>query len=207
MDVMNESAKAEKRWICTNSGIKFFPLEPRHCDLLIEDIAHHLSRVTRYTGAIELEHYSVAEHSVLVSSEVERRAREQGLPEREVLALAKWGLLHDATEAYIADVSRPVKRQAEMAPYREIEVRLLKVIEERFGLTPGGEPNIVKQVDTEILGSEVRVLLPNCDMEEWQKAGGPVDPIPGVHVTGWPPSLARARFLEHYTALWTGGDR
>jgi hypothetical protein len=83
-------------WIQTYSGRQFWPLDPRVEDVHLEDIAHALSNVCRYTGHVR-EFYSVAEHSVHVSWSCE--------PED-----ALWGLLHDASEAYLADMARPVKQ-------------------------------------------------------------------------------------------------
>lgn len=79
-------------WILTSTGRQFWPLQPRADEICIEDIAHHLSMQCRFTGATRF-HYSVAQHSVLVS---------QLAPDGEN---PLWGLLHDAAEAYLVDVA------------------------------------------------------------------------------------------------------
>src|SRR5690554_7094997 len=99
-------------FIQTYTGRRFYPLDPNPADVCIEDIAHALSRITRFNAHINAEWYSVAEHSVHVSRIV---------PPEYALA----GLLHDASEAYIADVSRPVKHTDMMAGYRLNETRLM----------------------------------------------------------------------------------
>src|ERR1017187_10636100 len=76
--------------ITTFSGIHFWPLLPNPADIRIEDIAHALSNQCRFAGHAR-EFYSVAEHSVRVS---------QLCPPEDAL----WGLLHDASEAYLTDV-------------------------------------------------------------------------------------------------------
>ena len=84
--------KRKGDWMQTHSGIQFWPLDPRPEDILIEDIAHALSNQCRFAGHCCF-HYSVAQHSVLVSENV---------PAQD----AMWGLLHDAGEAYLVDLPR-----------------------------------------------------------------------------------------------------
>ncbi len=129
-------------WIQTISGRQFWPLDPRPEEVFIEDIAWALSMLCRYGGHCR-RFYSVAEHSVWVSDNV---------PEEDAL----WGLLHDATEAYLVDVPRPVKRC--LPAYRAYEDALARVIAERFGL-PWPMPEAVKQVDTAMLLVERDQLL------------------------------------------------
>src|SRR4051812_6540197 len=97
METAAAPAKQQKGdWMQTISGKAFFPLDPRPADVDIQDIAHALAFQCRFGGHVK-EFYSVAEHSVRVSLIC---AHED----------AKWGLLHDATEAYLSDIVRPVKR-------------------------------------------------------------------------------------------------
>lgn len=201
-----EAGRGVKDWIQTFTGEKFFPLSPRHSDLVLEDVAHALSLICRYTGHC-CRFYSVAEHSVLVSQEVERRAIAEGKDWRAVRDLARWGLMHDASEAYIADVSRPIKRLPAFEQYREAEARLQGVIAERFGLLAGGEPELVKAVDVEILSNEVSVLMPQADVEAWGKSwpeGKLPSPIPNIYVQGLSPESAERAFRDRFNALWTG---
>src|SRR5579862_5085028 len=87
-------------WIQTYTGRKFWPLDPRSWDVCLEDVAHALAVKCRYGGHCR-GFYSVAQHSVLVS---------QLLAEWKAdIWTVRWGLLHDANEAYSADVVRPIK--------------------------------------------------------------------------------------------------
>jgi hypothetical protein len=101
-------------------------LDPKPEQVNIDDIAHALSHVCRFVGHTS-RHYSVAEHSIFVS----RIAAVLGASPAEQLT----ALMHDATEAYIGDVTSPLKRLLGDS-YRSIEHRLAGVIAERFDLVP-----------------------------------------------------------------------
>ena len=92
-------------WIETYSGKQFY-LDGTDTDsIVIEDIAHALANLCRYNGHTN-RFYSVAEHSVLVSYAVPKE-------------YALWGLMHDASEAYLSDIPRPFK--AMIANYKTME--------------------------------------------------------------------------------------
>lgn len=131
-------------WINTASGIAFHPLDPRAEDVSITDIAHSLSQECRYTGHTRM-FYSVAEHSVLVAKGV--KVLGGSLNEQ------RWGLLHDATEAYLSDISSPVKKHPSFTFYREVENRLMTAIAEHFKLE-GPEPDVVRFVDAQMIAFE-----------------------------------------------------
>jgi hypothetical protein len=172
-------------WIMTASGRPFWPLEPRVGDVVIEDIAHHLSHLCRFTGAVRV-FYSVAQHSVLACEELaasasDGQARTAGL----------YGLLHDASEAYLMDIPRPLKHDAAFEVYREAEARLQAVIYQAFGLNPDGEPPLLKTIDRRLLRAEQRDLMPPPALQERRDD---VDPLPIV-IEPWWCDEARARFL------------
>jgi hypothetical protein len=99
-------------WILTNSARAFDLLNPRAENVITTDLAHALSMVCRFNGHCA-HHYSVAQHSLLVAHIIER---EGGTPEQQLA-----GLLHDGTEAYISDLTRPLKLLLiEAARQREI---------------------------------------------------------------------------------------
>lgn len=139
-----------KEWIQTYTNKHFYPFDPNPDDICIEDIAHSLSLQCRFTGHSKV-FYSVAQHSVLVSE----------LSGPHVL----WGLLHDASEAYLTDVARPVKHSAAFATYRYAESIIMKAICKRFEL-PEAMPPIVHEADEIALISEARVLM--GDISAWQ---------------------------------------
>lgn len=109
--------------ICTYTNITMYPLAPRESDFKIEDIAHALSLMTRANGHF-ISFYSVAQHCINCSLEGEER----GYDHRLNLAL----LLHDASEAYLSDLTRPVKSSLE--DYSEIERQLQGVLFRALGV-------------------------------------------------------------------------
>lgn len=133
--------------IITSSGKWFNVLEPNPDDIDLKDIAHALSNQCRFTGHTE-QFYSVAQHSVLVSQYCD--------PED-----AAWGLLHDAGEAYLSDIARPIKKHPDFGPfYLKAEARLTAAVMEAFGLSPE-MPDSVKAADDMLLRMEARDLMPD----------------------------------------------
>lgn len=174
-------------WIQTYTGAKFWPMDPRAAELNIRDIAHALSMQCRYAGHC-IRFYSVAEHSVLVA----RYLREQGHRPDVVLA----GLLHDATEAYLVDVPRPVKPF--LPGYKEAEARLWAVIAEWASLPPA-IPEAVHEADNRILNDERAQNMGPC-ADAWGYSGEPL----GVTLRLWSPASAEAAFIDMFVDI-TGG--
>lgn len=174
-------------WIQTRNKIRFFPTRPRMQDVLIEDIAHHLSNLCRWTGACD-EFYSIAQHCVLVS--------QLCLPEN-----ALWGLLHDAPEAYINDINRPLKHMSGMKYYRAAELRIMKVIAKKYALPCPSlfehqMPFDVKLADNRILQTEARdICAPLID--DWKIA----EPYPDLIVKPVHPRIARQLFMDRFNEL------
>lgn len=172
-----------KHWIVTASGKRFWPLAAEPEDVCIEDIAHALANVCRFAGHCSV-FYSVAQHSIHVSHLV---------PAEDALA----GLLHDATEAYIGDMCRPLK--ALMPEYQEAEQRLWNVIADRFGLNRV-MPLMVKAADDIALATERRDLVVKPFNHEWSfipKGIAPDD----VRIVPIQPGLAREAFLARFSYL------
>lgn len=169
-------------WLETYTGVQFYPLDPRPEEILILDIAHALARVARFTGHTAGSYpYTVAQHSVLVSEYC------NGVD-------AVWGLLHDASEAYLCDVPRPLKQLEAFAGYRLIEARLQQVIMEKFGCT-SMQPSSVNVADIRLLWTEKRDLLP-YGTAKW--TGVPLaEPYP-FPITAWSTEMAEARFLARF---------
>jgi hypothetical protein len=179
----NRQAEAKfGQWMQTATGRQVYPLDPRVEDICIEDIAHALSNQCRFAGHVR-HFYSVAQHSVLVSYCCK--------PED-----ALWGLLHDATEAYLVDVPTPVKRF--LSEYKGYENALEKVICDRFLLQRGMPPSVHK-ADAVLLATEARDLM-GPPPASW----GPMQEPLRMVIIPWDPGLAKRKFLQRFVAL--GGD-
>lgn len=179
----HELGRGPADWMCTASGLQYFPANPRVEDVRIEDIAHHLSRLCRYTGAIRAEHYSVAEHSWHVSYAV---------PE----PFAFMGLMHDAPEAYTNDLSRPLKRS--LPDYKRIELLNWRVICECFNL-PIVLPDEVHDGDVAVYLAERPVLMPPLPAFDPYNLTGKRAKL---QIYGWAPNKAREMFLLRFKELW-----
>lgn len=166
-------------WMQTFTGRAFWPMDPRPDEIEIEDIAHALSMMCRYAGHC-LRFYSVAEHSVLLARAVPRD-------------VALWALLHDAAEAYIVDVPRPLKPF--LPGYKHAEAQVESAIAERFGLALPMPPS-VKEADNRILHDESAQNMA-APPQPWNLPGEPL----GVRLQFWSPARARAEFMSEFRAL------
>lgn len=176
-------------WIQTFTGKKFFPLEPKIEDICIADIAHSLSMQCRFAGHSK-EFYSVAHHSIAMVN--------CWFPKPEQKELAKYALLHDASEAYLTDIPRPLKHLPEFQFYRDAEKTLSEMIYVKFGLEPN-EPEEVKKADWEILCEEAmsdKIMSPLHP--DWQARCEPV-----INFSVLTPQLAEQFFLETFGRLFT----
>lgn len=136
--------------IKTYTGIMIDPMHPNADEIIIDDIAHALSMLCRANGHFR-SFYSVGQHSINCM----REAKARGYTRKIQLAC----LLHDASEAYLSDVTRPVK--AELPRYREIEIPLQNLIWSKWldePLTPE-EESTVFQIDDAILAHEFLTLM------------------------------------------------
>lgn len=136
--------------MCTFMGHKFDPLFITSDDIIIEDIAHALSLLCRGGGHLRT-FYSVGQHCINCAKEAEAR----GLSKRAQLSC----LLHDASEAYISDIIRPVKEH--LSNYLEIENSIMNQIWNCYGLGDLSEAEhaIWKQIDDDILWYELSHLI------------------------------------------------
>lgn len=178
-------------WILTNRGIRFDLLEPTAEMVHPNDIAFSLARLCRFNGHTS-KHYSVAEHSFRVHELVE--------PEHQLHAL-----LHDATEAYIGDMTRPLKLAMrgyaeDMAVddvYGQVEQRIWLAICERFDLEPE-LPAQVKEADMYLLAVERRDLMP-AHPDAWECIEG--IELPAWHIKPWSAEEARDRYFQRLMSL------
>lgn len=169
-------------WMQTFTGRRYYPLDPAPDQIDIIDIAQSLGATTRYGGHCVF--YSVAEHCVLVSRLV---------PEEHALA----GLFHDATEAYLHDVVRPVKNcMRRDNEYFYMEELSHRAIAAKFGL-PHPLPPEVKEADNRMLILEHRVLHPRA--EAWDLPFAP--PPAWMRIRRFAPLSASLSFLARYAQL------
>jgi hypothetical protein len=164
----------------TCSGRQVDLLAPSPDAIVIGDIAHHLALQVRWVGAVR-SFYSVAQHSVHVAQIVPGEHR-------------LWALLHDASEAYLGDVSAPLKGWTGMSGYRALEAQLQHVIEHRFGLR-GPRPASVDEADHRVRVAEAHDLLVTVppSMQGLPRAGFVIHPKS--------PAGAKAWFLNAFAAL------
>lgn len=174
-------ALKDEAWIQTYTGKKFFPLNPNIEDIDIEDIAHSLSMQCRFTGHSKF-HYSVAQHSVLVSLNCEPQ-------------YALYGLLHDAAESYVCDLAAPLKKSGQFESYKKIETNLQSLIFTKYGLKPI-EPDNIKNIDLRMLATEARDLMSPLH-PEWKLSAQPFEfTIPIIS-----PRTAKHYFLYRFYQL------
>lgn len=163
-------------FIQSYSGRSITFLNPKEDQIDIDDIAHTLSLLCRFGGHCRT-FYSVAEHSV--------RCAQVATPERRLEAL-----LHDASEAYLVDMPRPIKQ--ELQGYRDIEGTLDLVIRKKYGL-PEKMTEEVKYIDDKMLATEKRDLMKISD-RPWNWLPDPYD----FKIEPWSYERAYEEFLAHY---------
>lgn len=159
-----------KDWIQTLSGQRFYPLNPKPDTIKIQDIANALSKQCRFSGQIQ-EFYSVAEHSIYVSYLCNQED-------------ALFGLLHDASEAYLVDVPRPLKQSGKFQHYIDAEKVLQEMIYTKYCNSPK-EPESVKKADMIMLATEANQVYPSL-RSDWT--------LPAT------PSIIKLNFLNHNKA-------
>lgn len=167
---------------------------PDPVDITLNDVAHGLAHACRFAGHCR-SFYSVAEHAVLCAAYVRVTG---GGTEMQLAALH-----HDDTEAFIGDVTRPLK--ALMPGYREMEHRLAAVIAQALSLPSVDEVTAanVKLADDWALSAEAYYLLPSKGAT-WFCAGyfDPAHPaVEWVDQLGLSPTRARDRWLAWHDAL------
>lgn len=162
-------------WITTYTGKKFHYLNPSLDEIDIRDIAHALAMKCRFGGHCK-QFYSVAEHSIRVMKLVPGRLRLSAL-------------LHDATEAYMPDVPRPIKVQFGLKVYERI---IASTIRAKFGIY---DYPVIKDADNILLATEARDLMNNtCDWADLP------EPLPEV-IEPMVATYAEACFLSHCEEL------
>lgn len=179
-------------WMQMSSGIRFWALNPDIDMILIPDIAHALAFQCRFGGHTR-RFYSVAQHCIMVS-----KLSEVDYPNNPEVQLA--GLLHDATEAYLVDLPRPIKNQ--MPIYKETEDKLALLIAQRFRLTPDAFTT-VKKYDEQALALEANSLMAPLH-SDWLTTSMQDMSLPlNVRIDKYlSPEEAKAEYMEVFNKLW-----
>jgi len=170
----------------TASGKPFYAQDPTP-DIRLDDIAAQLARICRYGGALrdDIDHYSVAQHCVLCSYHV---------PEGFELE----ALFHDAHEAYLGDIIRPLKilQRDETSAVLERTVDL--AIRNMLGLPTHMSPE-VKEADNRAARTEYRDVLPRNRGTDFGRLMD-FEPFPEI-IIPWSSRTARERFMDRYYEL------
>jgi anaerobic glycerol-3-phosphate dehydrogenase len=173
-------------WIQMQDGMPVWPLDSKPEEIRIKDIAHSLALQCRWNGHCR-KFYSVAQHSVMVSRKAELECPEAAL----------WGLMHDATEAYMCDIPRPIKPL--LTGYKEAENRLAQVICEKYNIPVTKEIyDHVKAADDDELDIEAQSLL-NKSVIPWRASGYKV--ATADHINPWSWEEAKEAFLKRFIHL------
>jgi len=146
-------------WGQTAGGRRFYPLDPRPEEIELEDVAHGLSHLCRFNGHTST-FYSVAQHSLHVLALTYDRLRDVDMHRSIRRDTLLWALLHDAPEAYIGDMIRPLKIQPELAAFRRIDHAIMAAVCRRFELAPN-MPEVVRAADDIAVVTEARDLMWN----------------------------------------------
>src|SRR3989442_6058911 len=189
-----------RAWQRMLSGRRLDLLDPSPLDVEIADIAHGLARVARWNGQTAGAHiYSVAQHSLLVETIAETRAR---LNRGRRLAV----LLHDAPEYVIGDMISPFKAVIGDA-YKAVEARLLAAIFLRFGLPAVPPDDLVAQIkaaDRSAAFLEATRLAGFSVAEARRFFGQPPKfsaAIERDYLVPWPAETAERRYLDRFAKL------
>jgi hypothetical protein len=174
--------------ILTYTGKFINPLKATVDDIEFADIAHALSNLCRYNGHVS-SFYSVAQHSVIVSEQFSIFTETY---------FRKWGLLHDASEAYLGDVVAPLKYSGHYDFYLEAEERLMEVICDKFDLDLP-MPEEIDIVDKKLRGPEMRDL--KNYIPGGSNNGGSAEEIYSFKINPWLPDTAKYQFLRQAKLL------
>lgn len=177
------NADRQGGWIQTYTGRQFWPTDPRADEIHLKDIAHALSNQCRFAGHCNC-FYSVAEHSLEVSRLCD------GDLDAEI-----WGLLHDAAEAYLVDLPRPIKYSEVGLGYREAEACVSLCVADRFSL-PWPMPQSVHHADNVMLATEMKQLMA-VPPAPWEKLPKSAD----IELKALDPRSAEVAFLVRANEL------
>ena len=185
-----DTAYRAAEFIETYTGRKFYSLEPSAADVSVIDIAHALSNQCRYSGHTD-SFYSTAQHCCILASYVENIMHGSALDCLQIL-------IHDAAEAYLVDLARPIKQH--MPEFRKWDKKIQYVVRDWLGLTDIAIPAWQDDLDTRIIVDERAQIMADSD-NDWGMGG--VSPL-GVKVEPWSAKMAEQQFLFRFEAYYNG---
>lgn len=168
-------------WIQTHSGKQFFPGNPTPASIDIHDIAMSLSKQCRFAGHC-MRFYSVAEHCVLMAQVAE--------PKHKLTAL-----MHDASEAYLVDIPRPIKPM--LTGYAALEDDIMQAIANKYKFS-WPLPAKVKELDLGMLIDERKQNMAQMQDKVSDDAWGASGEGLGVRLQYWSPTDAFYQFLQAF---------
>lgn len=199
MNVIERNKEKNMRaWQRMLSGRRLDLINPSAVDIEIEDIAHGLSRVSRWNGQTTGEHgFSVAQHSVIVEK-IASLLDPEATRDMQMMAL-----LHDASEYVVGDMISPFKN-ALGVDYRAFEDKLMHAIHIRFGLpatTPLAVKKWIKKADKASAWLEATQIAGFSLEESDNIFGEPLEEIRNWSLIPVSANAAKTEFLERFYAL------
>lgn len=177
-----------------HSGTFFRLDQPVAEQVHITDIAHHLGNTCRFGGGTN-SFYSVAEHCI----KVRKYLQLHDLGPRVQLA----GLLHDAHEAYVGDVTSPVKKMLGKK-YRDLVGGIDLAVCEKFNVTTAQmHSELVKEADMIMLSVEAFYMMPSGgEGPAWARLPKVDEQMRRLMRPDWrSPKHAKSEFIFHYNQL------
>ena len=172
-------------YVSTFLGNRFYLTRPHIDDVALEDIAHGLAYQCRFNGQTK-SFYSVAQHSLMVMALVPPPLHCQAL-------------LHDAAEAYLGDMVKPLKQL--FPEFSVIEARVMEIIGQRFAVDLRKLDPAIKRADLIALATEKRDLMP-YSTEAWSYLED-IAPLPDI-IQPLNPQAAKEAFLAAFARLAPG---
>jgi hypothetical protein len=185
MTLETDTAYGAVDYVETYTGRAFWPGNPKVEDVSIIDIAHHLSNQCRYSGATS-QLYSTAQHCCLLSNYVEATLKGSPLDCLQIL-------MHDAAEAYLIDLPRPIKQH--LPEFRLWDRNIQMCVRSWLGIGDEPIPSWQDEIDSRIISDERAQLLSDSGLD-WKHSPPPL----GIRISPWLPPIAEQQFLMRYAS-------
>ena len=183
---------SEVTWIETFTGRRVNPMHMEEADIDINDVAHSLALQCRFVGHCA-DFYSIAEHSILVAGVVSNMTPSV---EAEVFGnTCLAALLHDAAEAYLGDIARPIKHHSAFEQVVEIEKQILGKIMLKYKCA-GADWQLIKKADDIMLATEAKYLMADCG-RGWYLPEPALDRMPELGIIDSPESMFLMKFEDY----------